>query len=235
MHEQLDSLQALLDCPTADALRLQSGQLLNRLGFENWIYTSGSNANRLPVWLNAYPADWMAHYRRQGYFEVDPVVEHCRHHTTPCLWAADPHARRVGYPTEFFREAADYGLRLGIGLPIHGPAGQAGMISVATGNTSKARENLHHLGELHLFASFLHEAGQRLVSTGSQEQVHLTARELDCLRWAAEGRTSWEIGQQLSIGERTVVFHLQNAARKLGVMGRRQAIAKAMSLQLIAL
>ncbi|MCA9718716.1 MAG: autoinducer binding domain-containing protein, partial [Myxococcales bacterium] len=93
MHEQLDSLQALLDCPTADALRLQSGQLLKRLGFENWIYTSGSNANRLPVWLNAYPADWMAHYRRQGYFEVDPVVEHCRHHTTPCLWAADPHAR----------------------------------------------------------------------------------------------------------------------------------------------
>ena len=38
MHEQLDSLQALLDCPTADALRLQSGQLLKRLGFENWIY-----------------------------------------------------------------------------------------------------------------------------------------------------------------------------------------------------
>ncbi|HMM65977.1 MAG TPA: LuxR family transcriptional regulator [Dokdonella sp.] len=234
MHDQLDSLQQLLECRSADELRLQSGRLLERLGFENWIYTSGSAAQGLPLWLNAYPADWMAHYRRQGYLEVDPVVEHCRHHTTPCLWAADPFARRAGYLTEFFSEAADYGLRAGIALPIHGPGGQSGMISVATDDTSHARSNLRHLGELHLLASFVHEAGQRLLSACAQEQIHLTARELDCLRWAAEGKTSWEIGQQLSIGERTVVFHLQNAARKLGVLGRRQAIAKAMGLQLIA-
>ncbi|MBL0162247.1 MAG: helix-turn-helix transcriptional regulator [Xanthomonadales bacterium] len=63
----------------------------------------------------------------------------------------------------------------------------------------------------------------------------MTARELDCLRWAAEGKTSWAIGQQLGISERTAIFHLSNSARKLGVIGRRQAIARAMSLNLIAI
>src|SRR5690606_7629182 len=126
-------------------------------------------------------------------------------------------------------------LSAGIGLPIHGPSGPSALITVATDDARLARPNLGNLGELQLLASFLHEASRRLTKPSARDQVHLTARELDCLRWAAEGRTSWEISQELGVSERTVVFHLQNAARKLGVLGRRQAIAKAMSLQLLAL
>lgn len=237
MPVQWDSLQQLLECRSADELRASSAQQVRRLGFDNWIYTLGSSSHAWPDRLNAYPADWMAHYRRQGYFEIDPVVDHCRRHTTPCLWAADPRARRAGYRTEFFREAADYGLRAGIALPIHGPGGRSSMVSVATSDTAHVGDHLARLGELQLLASFMHEAGLRLVGHESREpeSVHLTTRELDCLRWAAEGKTSWEIGCLLTIGERTATFHLNNAARKLGVMGRRQAIAKAMSLQLIGL
>ena len=51
----------------------------------------------------------------------------------------------------------------------------------------------------------------------------------------AEGKTGWEIGKLLGISERTVVFHVENAARKLGVFGRRQAVARAIALQLITL
>jgi DNA-binding CsgD family transcriptional regulator len=235
MQDHWDSLQGLLDCRTADELRAQTNRHVQRLGFGNWIYGSGTSLVPAPAALDAYPPEWMAHYRRRRYFEIDPVLDHCRYHTTPCLWAADPFARRVGYLTEFFSEAVDYGLSAGIGLPIHGPSGSSAMITVATDDVTLARPNMKSLGELQLLASFLHEASHRLASSSKQELVHLTVRELDCLRWAAEGRTSWEISQQLGISERTVVFHLQNAARKLGVLGRRQAIAKAMSLQLLAL
>ena len=62
---------------------------------------------------------------------------------------------------------------------------------------------------------------------------HLTARELECLHWAAEGKTSWEIGRVLGVSERTVVFHLQNAAHKFGVNGRQPAVARAIALGLI--
>lgn len=55
----------------------------------------------------------------------------------------------------------------------------------------------------------------------------LTDRELDCLRWAAIGKTSWEIGAILKIAERTANFHIHNACRKLRVHGRQAAITAA--------
>jgi len=235
MLDQWDSLQCLLECDSAEKLRAEASRQVRRLGFENWNFTGANMAHQVPERLNAFPPDWIAHYQRQGYLQVDPVVEHCRLHSTPCLWASDPRARRAGYLTNYFREAVDYGLHAGIGLPLHGPGGHAGMITVATDSNERAGESLRNLGNLQLLASFMYEAGRRLLCESAQQEVHLTSREQDCLRWAAEGKTSWEIGQQLGVGERTVVFHVQNAARKLGVLGRRQAIAKALALQLIAL
>ncbi|AZV94886.1 helix-turn-helix domain-containing protein [Kerstersia gyiorum] len=61
----------------------------------------------------------------------------------------------------------------------------------------------------------------------------LSAREQECLVWAAHGKTSWETGVILGISERTVNFHLQNACRKLRVNGRRAAILLAMHRRLI--
>ena len=52
----------------------------------------------------------------------------------------------------------------------------------------------------------------------------LTDRELTCLRWAAIGKTSWEVGVILGLAERTINFHIHNACRKLDVHGRQAAI-----------
>jgi LuxR family transcriptional activator of bioluminescence operon/LuxR family quorum-sensing system transcriptional regulator CciR len=57
----------------------------------------------------------------------------------------------------------------------------------------------------------------------------LTARESECLRWAAEGKTDVEAGQIIGISSRTVRFHINNAKIKLGVATRIQAVAKRMS------
>ena len=65
------------------------------------------------------------------------------------------------------------------------------------------------------------------------DKAELTEREKECLLWAAEGKTSWETAQILQISERTVIFHLQNAARKLKVVNRQHAIARAVVLGLI--
>ena len=230
-----DNLQGLLECTSFERLRTHADRQVKRLGFDNWIYSDASVSRHAEEPLVAFPTDWMNHYKRHSYFDVDPVIEHCRMRLTPCLWAADPRARPAGYLTRFFSEAVDFGLCAGIGLPTHGPSGPPSMLSVATSDSAHAASYLRQLGELQLLASFVHEAQLRISSLAAQAQVHLTARELDCLRWAAEGKTSWEIGQMLGISERTAIFHLNNSARKLGVIGRRQAIARAMSLQLIAL
>jgi DNA-binding CsgD family transcriptional regulator len=61
----------------------------------------------------------------------------------------------------------------------------------------------------------------------------LSDREKVCLRWAALGKSSWEIGRILSISENTVIFHIKNAMKKLGTSNRILAAVKAVQLGLI--
>ncbi|MCC8948173.1 helix-turn-helix transcriptional regulator [Bradyrhizobium sp. Arg62] len=56
------------------------------------------------------------------------------------------------------------------------------------------------------------------------ELCGLTSKETQCLTWCKEGKTNWEIGEILSISEKTVEFHLGNAMRKLGAANRISAV-----------
>jgi pimeloyl-ACP methyl ester carboxylesterase/DNA-binding CsgD family transcriptional regulator len=50
--------------------------------------------------------------------------------------------------------------------------------------------------------------------------AELSAREIDVLRLAADGRTNAQIGEALTLSIRTVERHLSNAYQKLGLTGR---------------
>jgi LuxR family transcriptional regulator, quorum-sensing system regulator BjaR1 len=63
----------------------------------------------------------------------------------------------------------------------------------------------------------------------------LSAREAQCLRQVAVGRSDAEIGQLLGISPRTVRFHVDSAKAKLGVSTRIQAVAKALRERIIAI
>lgn len=237
MRDRWNKLLGLLECESTGQLQTRSSALIEDLGFAHWVYTLATPTSAPSLRLGTLPDEWLVHYQRRRYARIDPVLDHCRQHATPCLWASDPQARRAGYLTEYFPEAADFGLSVGIGMPLHGPIAQARLLSVAACSAEQARRHLARLGELQLIASFMQEADQGFLHKRPMPcaTAQLSQREQDCLRWAAEGKTSWEIGQLLDIAERTAIFHLNNAARKLGVTGRRQAIARALSLQLISL
>lgn len=85
-------------------------------------------------------------------------------------------------------------------------------------------------------ADRLHGAALRLVSAyrdGMADDgplARLTKREIQCLKWAAAGKTDADIGQIIGISGPTVRFHVQNAALKLRVAGRAQAIHRATGL-----
>ena len=53
----------------------------------------------------------------------------------------------------------------------------------------------------------------------------MTHREVECLQWAALGKTDWEIGELLGVTKATAHFHIEQAKRKLGVKSRVQAVA----------
>lgn len=52
----------------------------------------------------------------------------------------------------------------------------------------------------------------------------LSDKQLDCMRWVAMGKTSWETAAILGISERTVNYHIDCVCRTLEVKGRQAAI-----------
>lgn len=53
-----------------------------------------------------------------------------------------------------------------------------------------------------------------------------TPRQLECLKWVGEGKSSNDIGSILGIAPSTVNEHLAEACRRLGVRTRVQAIVE---------
>lgn len=87
---------------------------------------------------------------------------------------------------------------------------------------------------LHLLALAAFKRVEDLAAGVDAKAHTLTPREVECLRWVALGKTDGEIAVILSIGKRTVRFHVENAKRKLQVATRVQAVAEAIRRQAIA-
>ena len=65
------------------------------------------------------------------------------------------------------------------------------------------------------------------------EDVRLSARQVECLQRIAGGETSAEIALSLGLSVRTIDHYVRFVCAKLGVRGRAQAVAKALNLKLI--
>jgi transcriptional regulator EpsA len=61
----------------------------------------------------------------------------------------------------------------------------------------------------------------------------VTQREREILGWLREGKSNQQIADQLGISALTVKNHVQKILRKLNASNRAQAVAQAMSLQLL--
>ncbi len=63
----------------------------------------------------------------------------------------------------------------------------------------------------------------------------LTRREIECLHWAAQGKSSGEIAIILGLTPRGINFHFESARRKLNANNRTHAVAIAVSNGLLNL
>lgn len=101
-------------------------------------------------------------------------------------------------------------------------------------------------GRLELLIPHIHGAWQRVqaverdvLGASLQQQpptVRLggvTQREREILGWLREGKSNQQIADELGISALTVKNHVQKILRKLGAANRAQAVAQAMSLQLL--
>ena len=78
------------------------------------------------------------------------------------------------------------------------------------------------------------ETGARPRAPGvGYSSASISEREEQVLGWVREGMSNQEIGVQLGISPLTVKNHVQKILRKLGATNRAQAVARAMSMNLL--
>ncbi len=210
-----------------------------KLGFNHVLY-----AVRLPNTLTKishfimddYPEKWLTRYIKKSYVKIDPSVKHCVESQEAYCWdrlkeSTDKHI------IDFVNDATDHGFVGGVSIGMHNQYGETSIFSFATDKIMETGSIECCTAILHMTAlhPYFHKAISRLSSYKQTQpcKPKLTPRELDCLLWSAEGKTSDEIASILSIKNPTVVFHLKNVIRKLEVSNRNQAIAKAVLFGII--
>ena len=120
-------------------------------------------------------------------------------------------------------------------LPVRAIMGEVGLLCVAStmpGDDWETQKSML-MRELQVLAGYFHQHIMRIHGHDAAKEILISARELDCLKWMAAGKTAWEASVILGISERTVRFHLNAAREKLDCMTTTQAVAKAVSQQLI--
>lgn len=181
----------------------------------------------------------------EGFFKIDPAQQLCVRRSVPFAWSHQTDSAVVG-DLELTPEHApvlaylrDCRLTCGVTVPIYGAGG--GLATVTAIREDPDRTFIRHaqqeLARFALFAHYAHAAIFNLLSPDHKAcpAVKLTQRELECISWAARGKTAEDIAVILDRSLATVCFHLSNATRKLGAQSRGQAIARAAHYRLIDL
>lgn len=179
----------------------------------------------------------------RGYFRIDPVQKVALGTTRPFVWNYDTGAETLirAFMTEDSAPVADFlaerGLSAGVTVPVHMPGGD---YATVTGIRCGDRRFPEHeapgcLGSFGLLAHLFQEAAAGVLRTDRRLEglPHLTARERECLRHAADGLSAKEISRALGRSVPTVVMHLNAAMRKLEAKNRTQAAVRAARLNLL--
>lgn len=131
----------------------------------------------------------------------------------------------------------DFGWNDGFAVPIHGPHDYHGLVAFAGNPTS--------LGEsertaLHMLAFYAHERllalhesdreGRRIMAVRA---AGLSERQCEALRLLATGLTDREVAEKLGVAERTGLYYVQSARRKLGCRTRAQLMVEVTRLGLL--
>lgn len=233
-----DAYDALERARSSEELRVEMEKFARQSGFEHFVYALTISAPSLKPQhyvINGFPIGWHEHYISRGYFKVDPVIHYAQNSSLPAIW--NDRMFHTSQTREFWEEARARGLGDGMSFAVHGQPGVTGILSLSRDQplAMPAAEMAALIGRAQMFASMLHDAVARidLPRLLPEQNISMTPRERECLKWSADGKTAWEIGQILSITERTVVFHMNNVIQKLGATNKTQAIVRAVTLRLV--
>lgn len=183
--------------------------------------------------------DQLAPFRDIEQAVRSPLLRACRVESEPFLIDGKSIRSRWTNPylgmirLEDFEQHAS--VKSAIVVPHHMPFGQIGAAIFAS--SDPARPNLSRVFTQH--GDTLAELSRRFMSGYAMisrdprylptENI-LTVRQIECLRWAALGKTDYEIGIIVGCSHAGVRYHLSRACVSLGTTNRAQSVFRACQL-----
>jgi LuxR family transcriptional regulator, quorum-sensing system regulator BjaR1 len=219
-----------LDSP--EAVISAFGDAAGRFGYSTFalgaLPAPGSPALQ-SFFVSTWPGYWVDTYVAEGLAINDPNIGYAYEHILPATFS-ELRERQFGgrEGVRTLEIATAHGWPEGLTIPVHGPRGYRGLITVA-GETKDLP--LRQRAALHMMALYMHERLKELMAphlaTPIAEQPRLTRGEIECIRWLLAGKSDWEIGEILGIAEATAHWRIERAKKKLGVKTRAQLTALA--------
>jgi DNA-binding CsgD family transcriptional regulator len=188
-----------------------------------------------------WPSASLEGWRRFKLGRDCPIASLCARVTEPFYWTCDE--RDTGwFGGEFSadnRRVLNYYGRFitgGVAVPVH-RGGCTGYVSWCSRDREGRERASISLGSMFFVSHvFIRHVADLLAMQARQRGANqLTERELECLTWAARGKSEEAIALLLSRSRDTVHFHMQNAVKKLEANNRTNAVAIACSRGLITL
>lgn len=209
-------------------------RLCEEMEFDYASYATANPATGDVLGYATYPDEWKIHYGKQGLHKVDPTLYTSARSIAPVDWSR---FRRDASFEAVFKDSMDFGIsKRGLTVPIRGPFGDCGLLSVTRDCSDAEWGSLKRkvMGELQMAAVHIHDSvahsGLLISALGRQ---HLSTREIEILQWCAMGKQQQDIGDILSISHRTVEVHLRSARTKLGALTTPQAVGRGIAVGII--
>lgn len=199
---------------------------IRELDFQYCSFTMSSqvpNNVTKPIQINNYPNGWNNLYQQAHFFEVDPVVAHCKRCVLPIVWEE----KTFGTAPGLWSLAQSFGVHQAWTQPVHDFQGVYSMLTLGRGCGEVSPQELYEkAGNVLWLCHAMHAvvAQQYAHKPSTKAQHTLTARETEILKWSGMGKTAEEIASIISISPRTVTFHVSSALRKLGVTNKIAAV-----------
>jgi LuxR family transcriptional regulator, quorum-sensing system regulator BjaR1 len=188
------------------------------------------------IQASGWQPEWQKKYLEFGYAKDDPVPNSVYRKTDPYYWseALNLSGGSIAASNILNEARNEFNMEGGYCVPIHGLSGLAGVVSIATDQKNwKLSEQQD--AALHMISLYAYEAVRKtkehVVPDGGG--LKLSPREVECVRWVAEGKTNWEIGTILGISQYTAGEYIDFAGRKLGTRGRAHLVARAIRHNII--
>lgn len=185
------------------------------------------------ILLNNYPVAWQRRYLEAGFLTIDPTVAHGRRSRAPIVWNEHLFARAP----ELLDEARDSGLKAGWAQSSLNGYGVLGMLTLARNDEPLGASELHaKQTRMQWLVQITHQMiGSRYINQSqTSHDPQLTPREVEILKWYADGKTASDIGDILNISIDTVKFHTKNCVGKLSVPNKTAAVVRAIMMGLLA-